>query len=163
MCCCAQLQTTGMTYFRKRSPPLKDEEESAARLLTEHPGCVVCHPSSVMSPLTRKWGWPDYRGRPESQEVAFWDLGSIRGKDWKPPCRGAGRRSGRSRSLARCCTRSGWPSKQAWRGLKTSTQTGNRIRFRPLWQKLTFSPWGCFLKFQLNQTEETSGAPEITM
>lgn len=129
--------------FLERSPPLK-EEESAARLLTEHPGCLwvgclVCHSGSVMSPLTRKRGWPDYRGRPESQKGALWDSGCTWGKDWEPPWRGAGRRSGRSQSLARGCTRSGWPSKQACRGLKISTQTGNQIRFRLHWQTLTIS------------------------
>lgn len=122
-----------MTYFWK-DLLLWKKKKGRLTLLTEHPGCLwvgrlVCHSSSVMSPLTRKRGWPDYRGRPESQKVALWDSGCTWGTDWKPPWQGAGRQSGRSRSLARSCTRSGWPSKQACRGLQISTQTGNQIKF----------------------------------
>lgn len=129
--------------FLERSPPLK--EESAARLLTESAGCLwvgclVCHLGSVMSPLTRKRGWPDYRGRPEIQRVALWDSACTWGTDWEPPWQGAGRRSGRSRSPARSCTRSGWPSKRACRGLKKPKQ---QIRSS---SNLTASPMMMFRK-----------------
>lgn len=155
MCRCAQLQTTGMTYFRRRSPPLK-EEESAAPLLTERPGCRVCHSGSVMSPLTRKERWPDYRGRPESQKVAPWDSGSIWGRGWEPPWRGAGRQSGRSRSLARSCKCSGWPSKQAWRGVESMHTNRKSDQVQASRTETCNSLGGCFLRFQLNQTKTWS-------
>lgn len=123
--------------YLERSPPMK--EESAARLLTEHPGCLwvgrlLCHSGSVKSPLTRKRGWPDYRGRPESRAAALWDSGSTWGTDWEPQQPGAGRQSDRSRSLAKSCTRSGWASKRACRGLKIPTKTGKYIRFKSHWR-----------------------------